>query len=169
MDPASVNAAVEASWLQDLRRLALPWLRTHPSLRLWLPSCGSGADALALAAMLIEEGLERKARVYATEAQPGPLSAARAAGGPEAARRLVFYFEHNLVTDASPNEFQAVLCRGALAGLNTQLQRRVAAMLLDSLAPYGVLALSPSDPLEAFGGAELFELEPGAKIYRKAV
>jgi Methylase of chemotaxis methyl-accepting proteins len=54
-----------AFWL-SFRRRVVPFLRTYPSPRLWVPSCGTGEDAYALALVLEEEGLGR-AEIYATD------------------------------------------------------------------------------------------------------
>ncbi|HEX5043545.1 MAG TPA: CheR family methyltransferase [Candidatus Polarisedimenticolaceae bacterium] len=53
-------------WLA-FRRRAVPFLRTYPTPRLWVPSCGTGEDAYALAVVLEEEGLAGRAEIYATD------------------------------------------------------------------------------------------------------
>jgi chemotaxis protein methyltransferase CheR len=60
-------------------------LRTYPTVRLWIPGCGRGADAFSLAVLLSEEGLLSRVRIYATdfdqktieEAAEGRVTAAR--------------------------------------------------------------------------------------------
>ncbi len=62
-----------------LRRRVIPYLRTFPSVNIWLPACGSGEDVYATAITLREEGLWERATLYATEQNPELL--ARARGG----------------------------------------------------------------------------------------
>jgi chemotaxis protein methyltransferase CheR len=56
---------------------------------------------------------------------------------------------HNLVTDASFNEFQAILCCRALADFGPMLRQRVLRLFHESLARFGVLGidreLAPGD------------------------
>jgi chemotaxis protein methyltransferase CheR len=65
-----------AFWLA-FRRRAVPFLRTYPSPRLWVPACGSGEDAYSLAVVLEEEGLGGRAEIYATDLAPGTVAEAR--------------------------------------------------------------------------------------------
>lgn len=55
-------------------------------------------------------------------------------------QNLVFS-QHNLATDASFNEFHAILCRNVLIYFNNSLQQRVLTMFHDSLCTFGILAL----------------------------
>jgi chemotaxis protein methyltransferase CheR len=61
-----------------LRRRAVPYLRTYPSPRVWVPSCGRGEDAFGLAIVLDEEGLGDRAEIYATDLAPAAVLEARA-------------------------------------------------------------------------------------------
>ncbi len=63
-------------WLA-FRRKVVPDLRTHPTVRAWVASCGSGEAAWSLAMLLDEEGLLGRARIYATEAVGSILQSAR--------------------------------------------------------------------------------------------
>ena len=65
-------------WLA-FRRRAVPYLRTYPSARLWVPSCGKGEDAFAFAIVLEEEGLLDRSEVYATDLGEDAVGQARAA------------------------------------------------------------------------------------------
>ncbi|WP_229426914.1 CheR family methyltransferase [Massilia atriviolacea] len=70
-----------------------------------------------------------------------------------ALRSRVTWAQYNLVTDASFNEFQLILCRRALADFGPLLRQRVLRLFHDSLARFGVLgidrALAPGDTLAA--------------------
>jgi chemotaxis protein methyltransferase CheR len=57
------------------------------------------------------------------------------------------------VTDASFNEFQAILCCNALADFGPVLRQRVLRLFHDSLARFGVLCLDrPLSVTDAFAG-----------------
>jgi len=68
-------------------------------------------------------------------------------------RRRITWSQYSLVTDASFNEFQAVLCCNALADFGPVLRQRVLRLFHDSLARFGVLCLDkPLSVTDAFAG-----------------
>lgn len=60
-------------------------------------------------------------------------------------RRNIVFAQHNLVTDASFNEFHGILCRNVLIYFNKSLQERVHNLLYDSLIMFGVLGLGDKE------------------------
>ncbi len=56
-------------------------------------------------------------------------------------RKNIVWAQHNLVTDASFNEFQLIICRGALADYGPLLCSRTLRLLHDSLSPLGILSI----------------------------
>ena len=62
-----------------LRREVVPFLRTFPSVKVWIAGCSSGEEVLSTAIVLAEEGLLERSLVYATDINPSALDAARAA------------------------------------------------------------------------------------------
>jgi chemotaxis protein methyltransferase CheR len=70
-----------------------------------------------------------------------------------ALRSRITWAQYNLVTDASFNEFQLIVCRHALADFGPLLRQRVLRLFHDSLALFGVLGidreLAPDDTLAA--------------------
>lgn len=64
-------------------------------------------------------------------------------------RERITWAEYSLVTDASFNEFQAILCSRALPDFGPVLRQRALSVFHDSLARFGVLAidrqLAPAD------------------------
>lgn len=56
-------------------------------------------------------------------------------------RSRITWAQYNLVTDASFNEFQLILCRKALADFGPLLRQRTLRLFHDSLALFGVLGL----------------------------
>lgn len=63
--------------------------------------------------------------------------------------KRIVWAQHNLVTDASFNEFQLILCRNVLIYFNAQLQDRVQTLMYQSLAPDGVLILGRQERLRS--------------------
>lgn len=84
-----------------------------------------------------------------------------------ALRRNVVFAPHNLATDGSFNEFDAILCRNVLIYFNQELQARVLRLFRDSLPPGGVLALGARESLRAPPAVAGFEeLDGAARLYR---
>ena len=61
----------------SFRREVVPFIRTFPTLKLWVAGCSSGEEAYSLAIVLHEEGLYERSRVYATDLSPTALRRAR--------------------------------------------------------------------------------------------
>ncbi|WP_229425096.1 CheR family methyltransferase [Massilia sp. Se16.2.3] len=55
-------------------------------------------------------------------------------------RSRITWAQYNLVTDASFNEFQAIVCCRALADFGPMLRQRVLRLFFESLSRFGVLA-----------------------------
>lgn len=62
-----------------LRREVVPFLRTFPSVKVWIAGCSSGEEVLSAAIVLAEEGLLERSLIYATDINPRALDAAKAA------------------------------------------------------------------------------------------
>jgi len=60
-----------------LRRLAVPFLRTYPFIRIWQAGCSTGEEVYSLAILLQEEGLYDRCRIYATDMNESVLDRAR--------------------------------------------------------------------------------------------
>src|SRR5688572_2507501 len=69
----------DVEWARALRRDVVPRLRTYPSVNIWHPGCGTGAEVFATAIVLREEGLLKRVRIYATDVSEIVLAAARKA------------------------------------------------------------------------------------------
>ena len=82
--------------------------------------------------------------------------------------RNVVFAQHNLVTDRSFSEFNAILCRNVLIYFDKSLQTRVHRLFYDSLATFGVLALGGKETLRFSAFEDCFDVAAQAeKIYRK--
>jgi chemotaxis protein methyltransferase CheR len=86
----------------------------------------------------------------------------------QALLRNVVFAQHNLVTDRSFSEFNAILCRNVLIYFDKALQTRVHRLFYDSLATFGVLALGGQGDAALLGlRGVLRAVAPAEKIYRK--
>lgn len=80
----------------------------------------------------------------------------------------IVWAQHNLVTDASFNEFHLILCRNVLIYFNAQLQERVHRLLYDSLASDGLLVLGRQESLRLTPHESCYQvLHAREKIYRR--
>ena len=85
-----------------------------------------------------------------------------------ALRENVLFAAHNLVGDASFNEFHGLFCRNVMIYFNRTLQERVHRLFYESLLTYGYLGLGRSETIRFTPHASSYE-EIGAreKLYRK--
>ena len=80
----------------------------------------------------------------------------------------VLFAAHNLVSDRSFNEFHVIVCRNVMIYFDRTLQETVHQLFLDSLVPFGVLALGRKETLAHSRHATRFDVvdEP-ERIYRR--
>jgi chemotaxis protein methyltransferase CheR len=67
----------DPDYYQAVRRLVVPFLKTYPSLNVWVAGCSTGEEVYSLAILLHEEGLLERTQMYATDINPESLEAAR--------------------------------------------------------------------------------------------
>ena len=67
----------DPEYWQALREHVLPFLKTYPSLKLWVAGCSTGEEVYSMAILLHEEGLLERSIIYATDINPESLEAAR--------------------------------------------------------------------------------------------
>jgi len=190
----------EAASLSYLRQEIVPWLRTFPSVRVWVAGCSTGEEVVSLAIALHETGILHRTRIYATDINERSLAIARTrryplenvrscevdyvrAGGSASLSDYyrvsgdtaqfdhtlmahVTWARHNLATDASFNDFQLIVCTNVLGRFSPPLQRRVGALLFESLIPSGYLMLGSGDGCAPGFAYRPVEGRPG--MYRKA-
>jgi chemotaxis protein methyltransferase CheR len=83
-------------------------------------------------------------------------------------RRNILFTRHNLVTDASFNEFHVILCRNVMIYFNRPLQAHVHGLLYESLQVSGVLGLGMKESLMfSPHEADYEELDGPTQLYRK--
>ncbi len=68
----------DPTYFRAIREKVVPYLRTYPSLKLWVAGCSTGEEAYSLAILLAEEGLLDKSLIYATDINPESLRRAEA-------------------------------------------------------------------------------------------
>jgi chemotaxis protein methyltransferase CheR len=84
-------------------------------------------------------------------------------------KRHVLFSQHNLVTDASFNEFNLILCRNVMIYFSSDLQDRVHRLIFGSLRRFGVLALGRKESLlHTPHVADYLELDSAEKLFRKS-
>jgi chemotaxis protein methyltransferase CheR len=80
----------------------------------------------------------------------------------------VVFAQHNLVSDRSFNEFQAILCRNVMIYFDKLLRDRVHGLFYDSLVNFGVLGLGRKETARFTPYEDRYEaLDAAERIYRK--
>ncbi len=78
----------------------------------------------------------------------------------------IIFSAHNLVTDASFNEFNVILCRNVLIYFNKLLQERVHKLLYESLQMFGVLGLGRHETIKTTPYEHCYkELDQQERLY----
>lgn len=86
----------------------------------------------------------------------------------ESLQRQIIFSTHSLATDASLNEFHAIVSRGVLPQLNKSLQYRVHNLFLQSLTRFGFVCLSSAESLHATPHEGVFrKVDEVFPIYRR--
>ncbi len=65
-------------YFRALREQVVPYLKTYPSLKIWVAGCSTGEEVYSLAILLREEGLEERTILYGTDINPDALRQAEA-------------------------------------------------------------------------------------------
>ena len=83
-------------------------------------------------------------------------------------KKNIVWAQHNLVTDASFNEFNLILCRNVMIYFNQPLTARVHDLLYDSLASGGLLGLGSKESLKFTPHEADYEVfDPKEKLFQK--
>jgi chemotaxis protein methyltransferase CheR len=83
-------------------------------------------------------------------------------------RDNVVFAQHNLVTDASFNQFNVIFCRNVLIYFNNRLQDRVHALFLESLENFGILGLGKKETIKYSNVWENYEvIDEAERLYRR--
>lgn len=85
-------------------------------------------------------------------------------------RANVIWAQYNLVTDASFNEFQLIVCRNALPDFGSALHRRTLQLFHDSMPVFGILSVDSNEGLrEAPIVSRYKAIAEGQGLYRRVV
>lgn len=99
--------------------------------------------------------------------EPEPDAAGNLAFRPELGRNII-WAQYNLATDASFNEFQLIVCRGAIADLRPAMRQRALKLFHESLAVFGYLSVHPDDALAHLpDGVDLRAVHAESGLYRR--
>ncbi|MHC1742184.1 MAG: chemotaxis protein CheB [Syntrophobacteraceae bacterium] len=189
-DPAAFDA---------LREKVIPRILERKSdgtpVRVWVPGCSSGEEALSLAMMFVEgmeeRGQHHEMQIFATDLDPGAIVRARKAEYSESIaadvsearlkrffterdglfrvkseiREMIVYAVHNLVSDPPFSHLDLISCRNVLIYMDAALQRKLIPLLHFSLDPDGYLFLGPSETVGGFA-SHFSAIESRWKIFR---
>jgi chemotaxis protein methyltransferase CheR len=192
----------EAELLRCVREEVVPIFRTYPSVRIWMVGCATGEEVYSLAITLEEEGVLRRASIYATDLNEDTLAVARTGAYPldrvrtyedgyvrsggrdtlsnhynvsgrsarfhRSLQSNVSWARHNLVTDASFNEFHLIICANVLIYFRPSLQERAHRLFFDSLVRSGFLALGKGESLVFSPESSRYQqVRNGVSLFRK--
>jgi chemotaxis protein methyltransferase CheR len=83
-------------------------------------------------------------------------------------RENVVFAQHNLVTDASFNHFNVIICRNVFIYFNNALQDRVHKLFLQSLEMFGILGLGKKETIRYTSVADRYEeIDTEERLYRR--
>ncbi len=68
----------DPAYFRAIRESVVPYLKTYPSLKVWVAGCSTGEELYSLAILFREEGLEQRTMFYATDINPDALKRAEA-------------------------------------------------------------------------------------------
>jgi chemotaxis protein methyltransferase CheR len=192
----------EPGLLRCVREEVIPIFRTYPSVRIWMVGCATGEEVYSLAITLEEEGILRRASIYATDLNEDTLAVARTgayqldrvrayedgylnSGGKGklsdyytiSGRNARFHrnlqsnitwARHNLVTDASFNQFHLIICANVLIYFRPSLQESAHRLFFDSLVRSGFLALGKGESLVFSPESSRYQqVRNGVSLFRK--
>lgn len=67
----------DPAFFAGLREQVAPFLKTYPSLKIWIAGCSTGQEVYSMAILLREEGLLERSILYATDINPESLETAK--------------------------------------------------------------------------------------------
>jgi chemotaxis protein methyltransferase CheR len=83
-------------------------------------------------------------------------------------RQNIIFAQHNLVSDASFNEFDVIVCRNVMIYFNKDLQNSVHKLFYESLSPSGILALGSKETIKFSEFEDFYKVvDNQEKIYKR--
>jgi len=105
-------------------------------------------------------GKQEFSEYYSTDYQNAYLDAALL--------KNIVFFQHNLVTDGSFNEFHVIICRNVMIYFTGELQNSVNQLFYDSLCHDGIIGIGSKETLRSSVFSEKYkEIASQENIYRK--
>jgi two-component system, chemotaxis family, CheB/CheR fusion protein len=178
-DPEAFKV-LEARVIPDI----LAYKSPDQALRVWVPGCGTGEEALSIA-LLFDEAMERTGKrhniqIFATDIDAEAIDRARLGEYPKSIaadvpperlkkyfvkkngvykikqeiREMVVYAVQNLISDPPFSRLDLISCRNVLIYLDTYLQKKILPLFHFTLNPKGYLFLGSSETIG--GAADLF-------------
>jgi chemotaxis protein methyltransferase CheR len=202
LNRSSASSLGDIFHVMALRCAVLPILRSSPWPTVWLADCSNLRELVLLLALLKEEGLLERTRVFMTsssvhtieELQSLTLSVDEvnelqklhqgSGGKTELSRYLqvvgeefvldptlrssISWHVHNLATDASFGEFQAIVAPRPLSEYGGALRERAMSIFSKSLCSFGVLQIDARhSPRPTALGHRFAAVLPSYGVYRK--
>lgn len=174
------GAALPRIWLADCAGAGQAWtlaailadmgLLAHAEIHATVPSDDMLEEAAA--AWLPEAELAQAQSAYQQAGGRGQLAdyfqlqSGRAVLAPSL-RNRISWAQYNLVTDASFNEFNLIVCQRALPAFGPLLRQRVLQLFHDSLVPFGTLGLDRELDPDAALAACYQPLAPGQPWFKR--
>jgi chemotaxis protein methyltransferase CheR len=112
----------DPQYFQTIRESVVPYLRTYPSLKIWVAGCSSGEELYSLAILLREEGLEDRTMLYGTDINPEALR--RAEAGVYEVDRMAMFTENHRLSGAKTSLSDYYTAAYGAAVLDKSLRRR---------------------------------------------
>jgi two-component system, chemotaxis family, CheB/CheR fusion protein len=166
------------------------------TLRIWVPGCSTGEEAVSIAMLLFESMEKVKVRhdiqMFGTDLDPTAIDRARLGEYPESIvadvseerlerffaksknvytikkfiREKIVYAVQNLIQDTPLSKMDLISCRNLLIYMGMKLQRKVLSLFHYSLNDGGYLFLGSSESIGRFD--DLFStIEAHSKIYQR--
>ncbi len=175
--------------------LLLKQKQANSPLRIWVPGCSTGEEALSIAMLLAEAhemDMPLDVQLFATDVDPEAVEFARAGKYPESIaadvpghllqkyfqkedkeykvskkiREMIVYAVQNLLSDPPFSRIDLISCRNLLIYLDTTLQQKVFSTFYYSLRQDGYLFVGSSEGIGTF--SNLFSpLDARCKIYQR--
>ncbi|AMV39526.1 CheR family methyltransferase [Planctomyces sp. SH-PL62] len=113
----------DPDYFRAIREHVVPYLKTYPSLRVWVAGCSSGEEVYSLAILFREEGLEERTLIYGTDINPEALR--RAESGVYELERIPLFTENHRRSGgkSSLSDYYTAAYGGAV--FDKSLRRRV--------------------------------------------
>jgi len=67
----------DATFFKAIREQVVPHLKTYPFVKIWHAGCSTGEEAYSMAILLLEEGMQGRFRIYATDINDAVIRSAQ--------------------------------------------------------------------------------------------